>query len=115
MCGNTARLTRCVLTTLMSYSSANCCGLNASAGPNTMCPALCTTTSMRPLALKTFSIAESTEDCDCTSISTVRRSTHLCFAKSAAAALHAGDDDAATYLVLLYLLMASSSRCSAAP
>jgi hypothetical protein len=49
MCGRTARLTRWVPRTLTSYCWAYCSGVKASAGPNIIWPALCTTTSMRPL------------------------------------------------------------------
>jgi hypothetical protein len=38
--GSTARLTRWVDSTFTSYSSASCSGVNASAGPTTMWPAL---------------------------------------------------------------------------
>ena len=57
MCGSTARLTRCVPSTLTSYCWANCSGVNASAGPNIICPALWTSTSMRPLSAMIFSTA----------------------------------------------------------
>ena len=55
--GSTARLTRCVDRTLTSYSAASCSGVNASVGPSTMCPALCTTTSTRPDARSTSATA----------------------------------------------------------
>ncbi|MNW59637.1 hypothetical protein D3C74_375670 [compost metagenome] len=47
MMGSTARLTRWVETTFTSYWAAICSGVNASAGPSTICPALWISTSMR--------------------------------------------------------------------
>ena len=75
MCGSTARLTRWVPRTLTSYCWPYCSGVKASAGPNIIWPALCTTTSMRPLSPTIFSTAALVEGSDCTSSSTARRST----------------------------------------
>ena len=60
MWGRAARFTRWVDTTFTSYTSASCWTVKASAGPSTMCPALWTTTLMRPVSVMTRWMAAST-------------------------------------------------------
>jgi DNA modification methylase len=57
--------------------------VKASAGPNTMCPALWTSTSMCPVSAMTLATAASTESWESTSSSTVRRSTPYACEKAA--------------------------------
>ena len=61
MCGSAARLMRWVPSTLTSYCSASCAGVKASAGPNTMWPALCTITSRPQASCSTCRMAASTD------------------------------------------------------
>ena len=85
-CGSAARLTRWVPRTLTSYCWMNWSGVKASAGPNTMWPALWTMTSRRPASAMMWAMPASADASDWTSSSTVRRSACCSAAQSATAA-----------------------------
>ncbi len=80
--GNTALLTRCAPRKLLSNTLATSSGVNASLGPITRWPALCTTASSRPRSAMMLATAASAESCDSTSSSTARTSAPWAQAQS---------------------------------